>query len=72
MTVGKVHVELISEDVHLGVISTQGGDHYELKGLTTNHIRRRVEDFCKLNQIVLAKFPSYWAKQRCFNQGGAI
>lgn len=60
MTIGKVFVESINENECFGVINTQVGDHIELKGITNNHVRRRVEDFCKLNQIVLAEFPASW------------
>jgi len=60
MTIGKAFVESIDENMCLGVINTQIGDHIELKGITNNHVRRRVEDFCKLNQIVLSEYPASW------------
>ena len=40
-----------------GVVNTQIGDHFELIGLTWNQVRHKIEDFCKLNQIVLTEIP---------------
>lgn len=60
MTTGKAHVDEVNESEAVGVINTQAGDYIELKGLTVNHVRRRIEDFCKLNQIILSEYPSSW------------
>jgi len=60
MTIGKAHVDEVNESQVVGVINTQAGDYIELKGLTVNHVRRRIEDFCKLNQIILSEYPSDW------------
>lgn len=64
MTIGKAFVESIDENMCLAVITTQIGDYIELKGNTNNHVRRRVEDFCKLNQIVLSRIPDSWTDKK--------
>lgn len=64
MIAGKASVVNIGANECLAVINTDAGDHYELKALTQNHARRRVEDFCRVNQIVLTESPAAWVRLR--------
>lgn len=54
MTSGRLSIEEFGKSL-LGIINCENGDRIELTGTSRNHIRRREEDFCPRNDIVLTE-----------------
>lgn len=57
MTTAKAHVETVNENELLVIVRGMNGDYHELRGLSWNHIMRRLDEFCKLNEIALVEMP---------------
>jgi hypothetical protein len=57
MTTAKAQIEVINENECLGILRGTNGDYHELRGFTWNQLVRRMEDFCKQNEIALTELP---------------
>lgn len=52
-TLGKAHIEKITEDNYLVIINTNRQSHFELKAFSKYEATQVLRDFCALNNIHL-------------------